>query len=237
MLPRELRRNEKNSMRASPQFWQGLWRRWRRQTPQQKIFIIGFHKTGTSSYGRALQRLGCRVASRFREGQDYRAAENGSLTAFLIDRAESVLEQFDAFQDTPWFLMYEELFQRYPNANFILTVRDENTWLKSVQRHFETKFFPYHEEIYGSLDTYENAETYLSCYREHNNAVRTFFKGRGHLLEVDLADSNWKSLSDFLEVSCPSGSFPYANQGSDRGRLVIMIRDKLKQLFYGRGGA
>ncbi|MAI77812.1 MAG: hypothetical protein CL917_02620 [Deltaproteobacteria bacterium] len=235
MLPPELRRDEKNSMRASPQFWQGLWRRWRGKAPQEKIFIIGFHKTGTSSYGRALQRLGCRVASRLREGQDYQPAEDGALPTFLAQRAESVLEEFDAFQDTPWFLMYEEIFERYPDSRFILTLRDEKAWLKSVQRHFAKKFFPYHEAIYGSLDSFENAESYLRCYRAHNEAVRTFFKGRGHLLEVDLKESDWKTLANFLKVPCPSGDFPHANQGDDRGLWVSKLRDQLKQLYYGRG--
>jgi hypothetical protein len=65
-----------------------------------KVFCIGFHKTGTSSIGLALERLGYKVAG---YGQFRDLARRADLDqAMLAERAIEVARSFDVGQDSPW---------------------------------------------------------------------------------------------------------------------------------------
>ena len=49
----EFKKSEVNSMKASKAFWLGIFSRVF-VSRKQKVFIVGFHKTGTSSMGKSL---------------------------------------------------------------------------------------------------------------------------------------------------------------------------------------
>ena len=70
MLFPELYRKEINSMRPSKEFMMGLFHGFG-TFKTKKYFVIGFHKTGTSSMGKALQIVGFRVCGSLKEGYDY----------------------------------------------------------------------------------------------------------------------------------------------------------------------
>lgn len=83
----------------------------------QKVFGIGFHKTGTKSLAKALCILGYRVTgpNNFKDpdiGQTY------------LQVTRTISAQFDAFQDNPWPLVYREMDLHWPEARFVLTLRD-----------------------------------------------------------------------------------------------------------------
>ena len=119
----ELNRNEQNSLKMSSAFLLGLFRRIFLKR-KRKVFIIGFHKTGTSTLGKALQILGYTVCGSLKEAYDYDL--NKDVKSYILEKAKPLLNTYDSFQDTPWFLIYKELYQLYPDAYFILTKRSEN---------------------------------------------------------------------------------------------------------------
>ena len=80
-----------------------------------KVFGIGFHKTGTSSLGTALEVLGYRVCS----AKMYLVKQ---LEKNNVEPALELAEQYDAFQDFPWPLIFKEPDEQYPNSKFILTI-------------------------------------------------------------------------------------------------------------------
>src|SRR3990172_4553355 len=96
---------------------------------KQKVFGLGFHKTGTSSLASALHVLGYKVC-----GQQNNLANdltNGNIQSF-IDLAKN----YDGFEDDPWHLLYKEMDLAFPNSKFVLTDRDVDSWYKSCQNHF-----------------------------------------------------------------------------------------------------
>lgn len=189
MLFPELNRHERDSMKASEAFFRDLHRRVLK-VPKKKVFVIGFHKTGTSSLGKALQILGYKVCNSLKAANQIKAKNPEAYRAALMQKAKTNLKVYNAFQDTPWFLLYKELYAAFPNAYFILSKREENAWIRSVNKHFGNSFFAFHKEIYGSLDSINNPKLYLDRYREHNRKVCEFFEGNPRFLQFDLENFN-----------------------------------------------
>lgn len=228
MFP-ELRRSEQDSMKASGAFFKGLGRRLFKRRPN-KVFVLGFHKSGTTSLGKALQILGYKVCGSLKEGYDYKHHKNPK--EYIFSRAEHQLLKFEAFQDTPWFLFYKELYEVYPNANYILTIRPEDKWLNSVQKHFKNSKFPFHDLIYDTSDSIFNGEHYKNVYNEHNKNVIEFFQGKKNFKILNVENAEWKDLGEFLEMSTPKGKFPHANKAKYRGSVESKIRLYIKRLYY-----
>ena len=178
----------------------------------RKVFGIGWHRTGTTSFGDAMAILRYNVG-----GWD------GSLRPLILrwheGRMEEILrraESFDAFEDFPWPLVYREMDARFSGSKFVLTVRkDEEAWLKSVQAHLLSKPRSVgHYLLYGSYDPVKDAERHVRRYREHNEAVRTYFSGRDDFLEMCFeAGDGWPELCRFLGVPEPVNiPFPHVNK-------------------------
>ena len=107
-----------------------------------KVFGIGFHKTGTKSLAEALEKLGYSVTG-----------PNGFRVPDIADRYQTICrrysKRYDAFQDNPWPLTFKEMSVMWPEAKFILTLRNDDDWLKSVVNHFGKASTPMRELIYG----------------------------------------------------------------------------------------
>src|SRR4030095_11714834 len=74
-----------------------------------KVFCIGFHKTGTTSLAFALQRLGYRVTGP-------NGVNDPDIAKNVYAMAYALVERYDAFQDNPWPIIYEDLDKRYPGS-------------------------------------------------------------------------------------------------------------------------
>lgn len=179
---------------------------------EPKVFGIGFHKTGTTSLGAALEQCGydvCYGARPLRAALGHRR-----LIAHLHDRHfDSILdiaETFDAFVDNPWFMMYRELDERFPGSKFIQTVREESQWLASAVRYYGESHSELRQWIYGAGSPIGNEDAYLRRFRLHNDAVRAYFAARpGQLLVADWTTAGWETLAEFLGREVPSGPFPH----------------------------
>lgn len=172
-----------------------------------KVFGIGFHKTGTTSFKRALQVLGYRVAGP-------NAVKNPNIAQAVHAMAYRIAENYDAFQDNPWPLLYREMDERYPGSKFILTVRPEDDWIKSVVRHFGSATTPMRKWIYGVGAPLGNEDIYLARYRRHNADVIAYFSTRpDDLLVFDITGGGgWSELCRFLGHGIPAEPFPHANR-------------------------
>ena len=173
-----------------------------------KIFGIGFQKTGTKTLHAALEILGYTVCG---------------CRHVLIDPLKQndwgpvlkMVNENDAFEDNPWPLLYERLDQEFPNSRFILTIRESDKWIHSAVNHFGTIPGRMQEWIYnqGYPGGYE--EIYLERYERHNREVIEYFKDRPNdLLIINWADGNsWRPLCHFLNHKIPKEGFPHANKG------------------------
>jgi hypothetical protein len=176
-----------------------------------KVFCIGFHKTGTKSIGSALSTLGYRVCGPTGV-QDPHIAKN--ISAYI----EKALSQFDAFQDNPWPIVFDNLDTRVPGSKFILTLRPEEQWISSMVSHFGDLDTPMREWIYGVGHPRGHETCYLQRYRDHNRDVFDYFKNRKtDLLVLDLTqDFTWQKLCEFLDKPLPHLPFPYLNPKNAR---------------------
>lgn len=175
----------------------------------KKVFCIGFQKTGTTSLGVAFEKMGYRVCGVYHELLP--DLWNGDVSSI-----KEILRDYDVCKDNPWPVLYRPLDEYFPGSKFILTIRDEDAWLKSVVNHFDAQPSEMIRYIYGVSFPTGNEDLFLKRYREHNKEVIDYFKNRpGDLLVIDLKKEEiWKKLCPFLQIQVPSFVFPHANKGA-----------------------
>jgi hypothetical protein len=186
-----------------------------------KVFGIGFHKTGTTSLGAALQCLGYRVHGGVTSDQVSSRAE-------AKQKIKELSPHYDAFQDMPWPILYEWLDKEYRNSKFVLTVRPKKEWINSVCKHFGNRFIKRHKWIYGKGDPIGNQKKYLKKYENHNKEVVDYFEGRigDDLLIMEITSGDgWDKLCPFLGDSVPFAPFPKSNMSHEKWQRTS-IREK-----------
>lgn len=173
------------------------------------IIGVGFQKTGTSTLREALKILGYKVKDT--SSRALIPVLKGNYTKIL-----QILENYDAVEDIPWYMIYKELDERIPYSKFILTIRDEESWYLSVKRHIGSLRSAHHEWIYGRgkglpKDDKQNA---INTYNKHNQEVVEYFKNRPNdLLIIDFTKGEkWEKLCNFLNKDIPTESFPHYNK-------------------------
>jgi hypothetical protein len=134
------------------------------------------------------------------------------------------LETCYALCDLPIPLLYKQLDAAYPGSKFVLTLRDEQSWLRSVRNHYDPAKNPQqrywakdpftniiHSKLYGT--TKFDPEVALRVYREHNAAVREYFADRpGDLIVLDMSDGyEWEKLCSVIPAPMPSCPYPKKN--------------------------
>ncbi|MBP1709179.1 MAG: hypothetical protein H6Q46_163, partial [Deltaproteobacteria bacterium] len=175
---------------------------------EKKVFCIGFPKTGTKSISRALTTLGYKVKSWFGE-------DDPDIGRNVYERAFGFADQYDAFEDTPWCVIFKELDKKYPRSKFILTLRPTEKWIKSVVDHFGKRSGPLREWTFGVGYPKGNEGIYIARYERHNKEVLEYFKDRpDDLLVLRLTEGDgWEKLCQFLHKDIPPIEFPHENKG------------------------
>lgn len=194
-----------------------------RKIKKTKVFGIGFHKTATTSLAEALRHLGYRVT-----GPNW--TDNPNIADEVHEMAFALADKFDAFQDNPWPILYEQLDQRFPDSKFVLTIRPTADWIRSMVNHFSEKETPMRQWIYGVGHPKGNEEVYIARYVRHNQDVIEYFKDRpGDLLVLHItAGEGWERLCPFLGMAVPRVPFPCANTASIR----LKSRDRENSYFW-----
>ena len=178
---------------------------------KNKVFCIGFHKTGTTSLEKALELLGYRVTGP-------NGTKDPDIAAKVHDMADELVAKYDAFQDNPWPVLYREMDEKYPGSKFILTMRSPESWILSQVRDFGLRETPMRRWIYGDDAGCPegNEDVYVERYERHNREVLEYFEGRpDSLLVLDLPKGDgWPELCAFLGEPVPDKPFPHANKAS-----------------------
>ncbi|MCB0629671.1 MAG: hypothetical protein KDD15_08060, partial [Lewinella sp.] len=136
----------------------------RNRSNKPRVFCIGWHKTGTSTMGMALLKLGYTVLGARLDTAEQLLAKNKKAVLQLAG-------DFDALQDVPWAALFQDLDEAYPGSKFILTVRDEMAWLNSASKHFKDSHILLHEWLYKNGVLRGNEDLYLERYRRHYREV------------------------------------------------------------------
>ncbi|SHI37886.1 hypothetical protein SAMN04488096_101355 [Mesonia phycicola] len=206
-----------------------------------KIFCIGLNKTGTTSIERVLKGF------QFKMGNQEKAE---LLLKNWYDRDFKSIIKFckkaEAFQDIPFSLPYTYMFleQHYPQAKFILTVRDnEEQWYNSITK-FHAKLWsdnkltpPNATELRNAIYRYKgwafeanqfmfntdenepyNKETLIAYYKNHNYQVQRYFESMpDKLLVINVSNSDdYYKLCKFLNKPAQGTDFPWENKTNSR---------------------
>ena len=179
-----------------------------------KVFGIGLPKTGTTSLGYCFRRLGFKHRT-FDMDLALKVKRN------QVNEALREAERFEAFEDWPWFAIYRELDQRFPNSKFILTLRkDTATYVASLKGHHDREgirnedFVKPHwwDGVFGVEPANWDYEKSALRYERHNREVLEYFGDRvgKDLLVVSWEKGDgWAELSRFLSKRAPDEPFPH----------------------------
>jgi hypothetical protein len=195
---------------------------------KQKVFIIGFQKTGTTSLEHALQFLGYRVYGGDKNLMKLTDTENVKMYI------KETLKHWDAVQDMPWPLFYKELYDVYPNAKYILTIRDTDKWIRSMVTYFASIRFPLHKKIYGvpCVEGYEFK--YKEFYEKKNDDILNFFEGKSNFLVMETGKNfNYQTLCGFLNLEeVPQDDFPHARNSKKRKLPHYKLYRELRSIYW-----
>lgn len=99
---------------------------------KEKIFVIGFNKTGTTTLKKVLEDFGYKIGNQ---------ADAELISVYVLNERygylNSYLRSAEVFQDMPFSLrgLYKYLYEIYPNALFILSIRNDfEQWYSSLNR-------------------------------------------------------------------------------------------------------
>lgn len=203
-------------------------------TMKQKVFGLGFHKTGTSSLASALHVLGYKIC-----GQQN--ALHHDLISNNISSFVELAKNYDGFEDDPWHLLYKEMDEAFPNSKFVLTDRDIDSWYKSCLNHFYEDTTPIRDFIYGDGRPKDNEEKFKQVYSAHQENVKKYFENRPNdFLIINFTQGEgWEKLCPFLGVEIPTNPIPHANKGlytktpnSLKKRLWLLYKKSYAFLYH-----
>lgn len=179
-----------------------------------KIFGIGLQRTGTTSLYAALKLLGVN------------AAPHGIPLFYNLN--DPILNKFDAFMDNPIPLIYQGLDRKIPGCRFIVTDREEEDWLRSVEWLFNEEMprmdpklraigEEIHKQFYGTKDF--EKELFRQKKRDYYQEVDRYFANRTEdVLKVDFTKgADWQPICQFLSRPIPRKDFPWLNASRKSG--------------------
>lgn len=195
-----------------------------------QVIGLGYPRTGTMSLKHALETLGIgpcyHMIEVFRRPEDadfWLAAlnANGSKTDW-----NRVFAGFPSTADCPACYFWQPLWECYPQAKYVLTVRNADDWYDSflstvyeAMQHPERSPDEEHAAVQRMakkliLDTmfqgrFDDRSFAIDTYERHNQTVIDTLP-KDQLLTFNVAEG-WKPLCDFLEVAVPDEPFPRSN--------------------------
>jgi len=180
---------------------------------QNKIFIIGLPRTGTTSICAAMLELGFTVAH----------------TAYT----QTTFEKAQVIADTPAFADFKRLDSYYPNSKFIYLTRNTKKWLPSIKQLLQRMYVNVSRDDGGFntiikrcyqktfspfiLENIESDEFLTNSYMNHSNDVIQYFSKRPKdLLAINISElESYQKLLTFLSLddSNNKGAFEKLNVG------------------------
>ncbi|XP_031562630.1 uncharacterized protein LOC116298352 [Actinia tenebrosa] len=203
-----------------------------------KVICAGVSKTGTKSMAKALRILGYKTYDFVEQLQFFPDEFDDYFTYGKRPDFQAMFQDVDAVTDTPASILFEELFEIFPDAKVILTVRDnEQVWAKSYSEHL--KLFTCWTWIYGymflgrkrfrvitSLDNAllgsrnpSSSLIHIKRYQLHNQRVQQIIP-KDKLLVFNVKQG-WKPLCEFLGRKVPDEQFPRANVGGQHAKSFL----------------
>ena len=191
------------------------------------IILLGFPKSGTTSFTFLLNKIGYKSYHwTFRNDTDYIGnwikkckLRNEKLLSFIPpDKKPIAITQMDICIDEkncywPQLVDYKLLYEQYPNAIFILNVREPKDILKSMKKwqNYDKRILTYNPELFKNIEG-NNDEKILKLINKHYNEVCKFFGERKNskFIKYDIIKDNVSKLNKYINTK--GIQFPQVNK-------------------------
>ena len=173
-----------------------------------KIIGAGFPRTGTTTLKRSLETLGLKKVYHMKE-----LLVNPTMLHYwkTLDETgdtdwDGLYNGYDATVDFPGYPWYKQHMKRYPDAKIILTIRDFESWYKSVTSTV-WKAGPQTPgekiKMMGKLLASSRARNVVKCIKFFK---KTFFAGelQGRFEDKEFAQKVWEDHITNVKTSVPS---------------------------------
>ena len=169
---------------------------------EEKIFIIGFNKTGT----RSLHNYFIKNSISSIHWEYGRLAKQ---IKYNVENNEPILSGYDkymVYSDMEDHLNYnyahveyfKKMNEQYPLSKFILNIRNIDNWIKSRNHHIGGKYRDYFCYRYN-MTTEKLNNKWRNDYTKHYNNVISYFKNTPmKLLIFNIENDNIKKMNEFL---------------------------------------
>ncbi|MEM6933001.1 MAG: sulfotransferase [Pseudomonadota bacterium] len=170
-----------------------------------RIFVVGLNKSGTTSLHLLFKRS--RISS-----LHFRAPGVGNAALRLMNNIGTGrpllhgMDQFTAYSDFSYAdrriyiegaRFFRQFHAEYPDAWFILNMRDETNWLNSRLNHMNGSLRDRAMAVYG-VDQTGLITLWRQQYRTHAEEVRTYFAGHHRFIEFHIERDPIGRLVRFL---------------------------------------
>lgn len=199
------------------------------------VIGVGVSRSGTQSLRRALDALGLGPSFDFTE---LLGARRDLIPLCEKAMGESphlwadVLQNYNATCGTPCCFFYRDLSEMFPEAKFVLNVRDPDQWYESMRATVAD------DEWMAFLDSGPTAKMRAKWWYadvDWNNRKDATDRYRQHLEDVDAAIDDrrllrweaamgWEPLCDFLGTDVPDMPFPRVNSREEMLASMKRIR-------------
>lgn len=207
-----------------------------------QVIGLGYPRTGTMSLKHALEELQLGPCYHMIEVFDRPGDVEFWLSALANNGQDAdwdmLFEEFQSTSDCPACYFWESLWRHFPNAKYILTVRDADTWYDSFhatvyeamthperapdQQHLSVQNMA-RKLILGTMleGRFEDREFAIDRFQAHNQSVVDMLP-QEQLLIFDVA-AGWEPLCRFLSVDVPDSPFPRSNTRAEFQQLFSVV--------------
>jgi hypothetical protein len=212
-----------------------------------KAVVVSLHRSATRSTVAHLQHLGLRTTHYITQDRkkEFRRAILGRETDLehVFTVIEPALAGYDAAGDVPVPVLYRQFEARYPEAKFLLVLRDPSGWVKSVREHIGARpfaapekvqywqYFPGKPERIGDLDDSQ----LVAMYGEHTARVEAHFASRPERLGVfQISDSDTpRRIAAFLGIDSTK-PFPHVRHDEKKRTPLKRLAESIARRLFPR---
>ena len=209
-----------------------------------KVLGAGFGRTGTLSLKYALEELGFGPCHHMMEVMRDPKQNEWFYRISQGDRVEwgEVFADYSSAVDWPSASYYAELMDVFPDAKVILSVRDPDSWYKSVKDtifnvvpnfpHWVQAIFPRSKKIAILIEEIVWQGVFNGRFNDRQYAIDVYEKNTEAVMAsvpsdrllIHSAKEGWEPICKFLEVPVPETDYPWVNDSKSQRRRIMFLK-------------
>ena len=194
---------------------------------KNKIFVLGYNKSGTISLSEALEVLGYNVLHTGRSTDFISCLDKIGDNLHMQKGILSDMDMYDCYIDYPIYepTVFSHIVDEYPDAKYISLTKNLDGYLDSVlrdkiKRIRKGNFDNWNwlgvgdEEVFRNYPIYQKEWVKGRTQFKHDSNIRFLNKKNIDYLDMNICDGgdDWEKLCKFLNKPIPDMEFPHENK-------------------------